>query len=130
MSQRLIALVTSALLIGGLFVGAPVRVQAVADTVYVADVALAGAGGSCSAPDYATGVLDDDVAIQAAIDEVDVELTLTTVYLCAGTYNITATLEPTEDITLMGADPATTILNGGATWTDGAWAWPSMSKTT
>jgi len=116
MSQRLIALVTSALLIGGLFIGAPVRVQAVTDTVYVADVASAGAGGSCSAPDYATGVLDDDVAIQAAIDEVDVDGTLTTVYLCAGTYNITATLEPDQDIILEGASASTTILNGGATW--------------
>ena len=121
MSQRLIALVTSALLIGGLFVGAPVRVQAVADTVYVADVASAGAGGSCSAPDYATGVLDDDVAIQAAIDEVDDSPSLTTVYLCAGTYNITTTLLPSEDIILKGADATTTILSGGATWADGAW---------
>ena len=116
MPQRLIALVTSALLIGGLFIGAPVRVQAVTDTVYVADVASAGAGGSCSAPDYATGVLDDDVAIQAAIDEVDDSPSLTTVYLCAGTYNITATLEPTEDITFIGAGAATTILDGGANY--------------
>ena len=121
MSQRLIALVTSALLIGGLFVGAPVRVQAVADTVYVADVASAGAGGSCSAPDYATGVLDDDEAIQDAIDAVDASPSLTTVYLCAGTYNITTTLLPSEDIILKGADATTTILSGGATWADGAW---------
>jgi predicted outer membrane repeat protein len=121
MPQRLIALVTSALLIGGLFVGAPVRVQAVADTVYVADVASAGAGGSCSAPDYATGVLDDDEAIQDAIDAVDASPSLTTVYLCAGTYNITTTLLPSEDIILKGADATTTILSGGATWADGAW---------
>ena len=119
MSKRLIALATSALLIGGLFVGAPVRVRAVTDTVYVADVASAGAGGSCSAPNYATGVLDDDEAIQDAIDAVDTSPSLTTVYLCAGTYNITATLEPTEDITFIVAGAATTILDGGAIYTGG-----------
>jgi predicted outer membrane repeat protein len=121
MPQRLIALATSALLIGGLFVGAPAPVRAVSNTVYVADVASAGAGGSCSAPDYATGVLDDDEAIQDAIDAVDASPSLTTVYLCAGTYNITTTLLPTEDIILKGADATTTILSGGATWADGAW---------
>jgi predicted outer membrane repeat protein len=128
MSKRLIALVSSALLIGGLFVGAPVRVQAVTDTVYVADVATAGAGGSCSAPNYATGVLDDDVAIQDAIDEVladdtiDGPGTLTTVYLCPSTYHITATLHASAELTIQGANAATTILDGGAELNvDGSW---------
>jgi len=128
MSKRLIALVSSALLIGGLFVGAPVRVQAVTDTVYVADVATAGAGGSCSAPNFATGVLDDDVAIQDAIDEVladdtiDGPGTLTTVYLCPSTYHITATLYASAELTIQGANAATTILDGGAELNvDGSW---------
>lgn len=121
MSQRLIALATSALLIGGLFVGAPARVRADTDTVYVADVASAGVGGSCSAPDYATGNFDHDVAIQAAINEVDLDATLTTVYLCDGTYNITTTLEPSADIILKGANAATTILDGGAIYIVDHW---------
>jgi hypothetical protein len=103
-------------------------VQAVTDTVYVADVATAGAGGSCSAPNYATGVLDDDVAIQDAIDEVladdtiDGPGTLTTVYLCPSTYHITAGLHASAELTIQGANAATTILDGGAELNvDGSW---------
>jgi predicted outer membrane repeat protein len=122
MPERLIALASSALLIGGLFVGAPARARAVTDTVYVADVASAGVGGSCSAPDYATADSNDDVAIQAAIDEVDAEAGLTTVYLCAGTYNITATLAASENLILQGSGASNTVLDGGASVaSDGTW---------
>jgi predicted outer membrane repeat protein len=120
MPQRLIALATSALLIGGLFVGAPAPVRAVTNTVYVADVIdYEYAGGSCDSPDYTTNLTEDAATIQDAIDAVDTSPSLTTVYLCAGTYNITATLEPTEDITFIGAGAATTILDGGAIYTGG-----------
>jgi predicted outer membrane repeat protein len=98
-------------------------VQAVTDTVYVADVLdYEYAGGSCDSPDFTTNLTDDADTIQAAIDAVDASPSLTTVYLCAGTYNITATLHASAELTIQGANAATTILDGGAELNvDGSW---------
>lgn len=116
MPQRLITLVTSALLIGELFVGAPARVRAVTDTVYVADVIdYEYAGGSCDSPDFTTNLTADVATIQEAISAV-VDTSLTTVFLCPGTYTINAPLVASGDIILEGASAESTILDGGATW--------------
>ena len=119
MPQRLIILVTSALLIGGLFVGAPVRVQAVTDTVYVADVLDDEYdGGSCDSPDFTTNLTVDVATIQEAINAVVEIPSWTTVFLCPGTYTINASLVASGDIILEGASAGSTILDGGATWDD------------
>jgi predicted outer membrane repeat protein len=119
MMQRLTALVTSALLVGGAIVGAPAPAIA-ADppiTYYVAQSGTAagtpGDGTSCAAPDF--------VELPAGDDETAIISALTpasdgdTIYLCAGTYDIGTTIHLSgETITLQGAGAGTTILDGGS----------------
>jgi predicted outer membrane repeat protein len=119
MTQRLTALVTSALLVGGAIVGAPAPAIA-ADppiTYYVAQSGTAagtpGDGTSCAAPDF--------VELPAGDDETAIISALTpasdgdTIYLCAGTYDIGTTIHLSgETITLQGAGAGTTILDGGS----------------
>jgi predicted outer membrane repeat protein len=70
-------------------------------------------GGSCADPDYHVTGASDDVPIQAAIDEAaDGD----TVYLCAGTFNVTSTLFGNDNTVLEGAGQGATILDGGATF--------------
>ena len=113
MPQRLITLVTSALLIGGLFVGAPGPVLAVADSmnVYIGFNSST-SGGSCADPDYTVDGSDDSTAIDGAANDTAAGGTL---HFCPGTYDVNATIVLTgKDITLSGASAATTILDGGA----------------
>jgi hypothetical protein len=114
MSKRLIALVTSALLIGGLFVGAPGPVLAVADSmnVYIGFSANTD-GGSCADPDYRADGSADSTAINGAVNDT---ATGGTLHFCPGIYDVNVTIDLTgKDITLSGAGAATTILDGGAT---------------
>ena len=120
MPQRLITLVTSALLIGGLFVGAPGPVLAVADSmnVYIGFNSST-SGGSCADPDYTVDGSDDSTAIDGAANDTAAGGTL---HFCPGTYDVNATIVLTgKDITLSGASATTTILDGRATWTSGAY---------
>jgi predicted outer membrane repeat protein len=78
--------------------------------LYVAQsgVGTPGSGTSCAAPDY---VGTTDVAIQDAIDDAAGG---DTVYICAGTYDIGATLDLQGGaITLQGAGAGGTVLDGG-----------------
>ena len=122
MQQRLIALVTSALLIGGLFVGAPAPAWAAAAdsmNVYIGFNAHT-AGGSCADPDYRADGIADSTAISDAVNDTASGGTL---HFCPGTYDVNATIVITEkDITLQGAGAARTVLDGGATVAaDGTW---------
>jgi predicted outer membrane repeat protein len=120
MSKRLITLLTSALLIGGLFVGAPGPVLAVADSmnVYIGFNSST-SGGSCADPDYTVDGSDDSTAIDGAANDTAAGGTL---HFCPGTYDVNATIVLTgKDITLSGASATTTILDGRATWTSGAY---------
>jgi len=111
MAQRLIALVTSALLIGGAFVGAPAQVRAAADSmnVYIGFNTSA-SGGSCADPDFtADGVEDHDV-LYAALDATASGGTL---HVCAGVYDIEEKIFYSNDINLQGAGALITVLDGG-----------------
>ena len=119
MTQRLIALVTSALLVGGIIVGAPAPAIA-ADppiTYYVAQSGTAavtpGDGTSCAAPDFVELPAGDDEA--AIISALTPASNGDTIYLCAGTYDIGTMINLLgETITLQGAGAGITILDGGS----------------
>ena len=119
MSKRLIALATSALLIiGGVVVGTPARVRAGSTNVYVGFNAHT-TGGSCANPDFTVIGTDDSAQILLAIAATNEGGTL---HFCAGTYDIDEQLDLNgTNITLSGAGAARTILDGGATWLNGAY---------
>jgi predicted outer membrane repeat protein len=117
--QRIIALATSAFLLGGLLIAAPTPVIA-ADppiTYYIAQSGTAagtpGDGTSCAAPDFVELPAGDDEA--AIISALTPASNGDTIYLCAGTYDIGATIHLLgETITLQGAGAGVTILDGGS----------------
>jgi predicted outer membrane repeat protein len=118
MSKRLIALATSALLIGGVVVGTPARVRAGSTNVYVGFNAHT-TGGSCANPDFTVIGTDDSAQILLAVAATNEGGTL---HFCAGTYDIDEGLDLNgTNITLSGAGAARTILDGGATWLNGAY---------
>ena len=104
--------VTAALVLVATFApAAPVR--AVADTLYVADVPAAGAGGSCEEPDFATGADPDNEAIQDALDASQADPAIVEVHICEGEYVLQATLEILEaDVTISGDGPEATVISG------------------
>ena len=104
--------VTAALVLVATFApAAPVR--AVADTLYVADVPAAGAGGSCEEPDFATGADPDNEAIQDALDASQADPAIVEVHICEGEYVLQATLELDEaDVTISGDGPEATVISG------------------
>jgi predicted outer membrane repeat protein len=76
-------------------------------------------GGSCADPDYTVDGSDDSTAIDGAANDTAAGGTL---HFCPGTYDVNATIVLTgKDITLSGASATTTILDGRATWTSGAY---------
>jgi predicted outer membrane repeat protein len=118
MSKRLIALATSALLIGGVVVGTPARVRAGSTNVYVGFNAHT-TGGSCANPDFTVTGTDDSAQILLAVAATNEGGTL---HFCAGTYDIDEQLDLNgTNITLSGAGAARTILDGGAIWLNGAY---------
>ena len=118
MSKRLIALATSALLIGGVVVGTPARVRAGSTNVYVGFNAHT-TGGSCANPDFTVTGTDDSAQILLAVAATNEGGTL---HFCAGTYDIDEGLDLNgTNITLSGAGAARTILDGGAIWLNGAY---------
>jgi len=114
MTQRIATLIAALALVGALFAGAPSVASATAITLYVGPNAFG--GGSCAAPDYHVGGVDDQVVIQLAIDAAS---NGDTVYLCAGTYHLSGTLTGDDHTLLQGAGAGSTILDGGATFADG-----------
>ena len=114
MTQRFTTLIAALALVGALFAGAPSVARATAVTLYVGP--NASGGGSCAAPDYHVGGVDDQVVIQLAIDAASRG---DTVYLCAGTYHLSGTLTGDDHTVLQGAGAGSTILDGGATFADG-----------
>jgi len=114
MTQRITTVAAALALVGALFAGAPSVASATAVTLYVGP--NASGGGSCAAPDYHVGGVDDQVVIQLAIDAAS---NGDTVYLCAGTYHLSGTLMGANHTVLQGAGAGSTILDGGATFADG-----------
>jgi predicted outer membrane repeat protein len=118
MSKRLIALAASALLIGGVVVGTPARVRAGSTNVYVGFNAHT-TGGSCANPDFTVTGTADSAQILLAIAATNEGGTL---HFCAGTYDIDEQLDLNgTNISFSGAGAARTILDGGATWLNGAY---------
>jgi predicted outer membrane repeat protein len=75
------------------------------------------AGTSCAQPDYIAGPTNADVQIQLGLDDT---VPNGIVHLCPGVYNITASLH-SVGVTLIGESATTTILDGGATWSNGTY---------
>ena len=100
---------TALVMIGTLFVGAPGPVRATADDIYIG-FNVHTSGGSCTDPDFTASGTADSTQIALAIAETNVNGTL---HFCPGTYDIDTTINLTgTDITLQGANAATTILDG------------------
>ena len=114
MSQRLITLATSGLLVGGLFFGAPSPIRAATDptNVYISFETPADTG-RCASPDYTAAGIEDHDIIMAAVTATTAGGTL---HFCPGPYDINETINLAGKlITLKGADAATTTLDGGGT---------------
>jgi predicted outer membrane repeat protein len=94
MQRFLTALVTSSLVAAAL-VAAPVSVKAAAETYYVGPGT--DTGGSCTTPDYTTDAVDDDEAIQDAVDAAVANAGVDTIVICDGSYVITALIDVTAD---------------------------------
>ena len=94
MQKFLTALVTSSLVVAAL-VAAPVSVKAAAETYYVGPGTAS--GGSCTTPDYTTDAVDDDEAIQDAVDAAVANAGVDTIVICDGSYVITAQIDATAD---------------------------------
>lgn len=109
MSLRIVAprvLIATALACATVFTATgPAR--AVAATHYVAASGSVGAGTSCSSPGF---VGSTEVSIQAAFNAA---ASGDTVYICAGTYDISPRLTVTKSLTIRGATAQTSILDGG-----------------
>lgn len=109
MSFRIVAprvLIATALACATVFTATgPAR--AVAATHYVAASGSVGAGTSCSSPGF---VGSTEVSIQAAFNAA---ASGDTVYICAGTYDISPRLTVTKSLTIRGATAQTSILDGG-----------------
>jgi predicted outer membrane repeat protein len=118
MNQRFIALVTSALLIGGALVVAPAQTRAASANVYIGFNAHT-TGGSCANPDFTVDGTDDSAQIDLAATATKVGGTL---HFCAGTFHMNEQVDfEGRDITLSGVSATKTILDGGATWVDGVY---------
>ena len=94
MQRFLTALVTSSLVVAAL-VAAPVSVKAAAETYYVGPGT--DTGGSCTTPDYTTDAVDDDEAIQDAVDAAVANAGVDTIVICDGEYVLTALIDATAD---------------------------------
>ena len=94
MQKFLTALVTSSLVVAAL-VAAPVSVKAAAETYYVGPGTAS--GGSCTTPDHTTDAVDDDEAIQDAVDAAVANAGVDTIVICDGSYVITALIDATAD---------------------------------
>ena len=116
MHKFLTALVTASLMVAA-FVAAPVSVRAAVQTYYVGPGA--DTGGSCTTPDFTTDGVDDDEAIQAAVDAAEGNAGVDTIIICDGTYTMTASIEPvlTEGLIIEGeTSAALSVIDGADTY--------------
>ena len=111
-TRRALSALTALVMIGTLFVGAPGPVRATADDIYIGFNAHT-SGGSCTDPDFTADGADDSAQIALAVADTNASGTL---HFCPGTYDIDTTINlSSTDITLQGANAATTTLDGGGT---------------
>ena len=91
----------------------PEMARAAGDTLYVG-FGVSGGNTGCSDPDYGVATLGVNNAIYEALTAANDG---DTVYLCAGTYELTSTIQVqssmANDITIRGAGVKNTILDGG-----------------
>ena len=116
MHKFLTALVTASLVVAA-FIAAPARVKAVAQTYYVGPGA--DTGGSCTTPDFTTDGVDDDEAIQDAVDAAELNAGVDTIIICDGTYTMTASIAPTltEGLIIEGeTSAALSVIDGDDTY--------------
>jgi predicted outer membrane repeat protein len=111
-ARRALSALTALVMTGTLFVGAPAPTYANGSSVtyYVAQTGDPdGDGSSCTDPDFVGG---DEAPIALAVD---LATDGDTIYICAGTYLIEATIDlGAELLTLQGAGAGVTILDGGS----------------
>jgi len=109
-ARRALSALTALIMTSTLFVGAPGPTYANgSDTYYVAQAGTPdGDGSSCTDPDFVGG---DAAPIALAVD---LATDGDTIYICAGTYLIEATIDLVNELlTLQGAGASVTILDGG-----------------
>ena len=112
LTRRALSALTALVMIGTLFVGAPGPVRATADDIYIGFNAHT-SGGSCTDPDFTADGADDSAQIALAVADTNASGTL---HFCPGIYDIDTTIDlSSTDITLQGANAATTTLDGGGT---------------
>lgn len=112
---RRVSIIVSALLIG-LAQVAPSATTASSNTLYVGQVAAG--SGSCSGPDFSSLDSSETDAIQDAIDEAYSNPKYRFIVICAGVYDLDATLEFEYDhrpVELRGEGADVTIIDGGNT---------------
>lgn len=95
MIRKVIAASLTGSLLVAAFLVAPASVKAAAATYYVGPGA--DTGGSCTTPDYTTDGVDDDEAIQDAVDAAVGNAGVDTIVICDGVYDITAMIDLTAD---------------------------------
>ena len=111
-TRRALSTLTALVMVGTLFIGAPSPTYANGSsfTYWVSQSGSAGSGTSCTDADFVGGDQTPIAAAVAAASSGD------TIYICAGTYAIEATINlGGESIALQGAAATTTILDGGGT---------------
>jgi hypothetical protein len=111
-TRRALSTLTALVMTGTLFIGAPSPTYANGSSViyWVSQSGSAGTGTSCTDADFVGGDQTPIAAAVAAASSGD------TIYICAGTYAIEATINlGGESIKLQGAAATTTILDGGGT---------------
>jgi len=113
MHKFLTALVTASLVVAA-FVAAPVSVRAAVETYYVGPGS--DDGGSCTTPDFTTDGVDDDEAIQDAVDAAEANAGVDTIIICDGTYTMTSSIAPTlaEGLIIEGETSAALSVIDGA----------------
>lgn len=114
--RQFIAVALSSLLAFSLIVASrPAAVRATGDTIYVG-FGVSGDNTGCSDPDYGVATLGAKHAIGGALRAASDG---DTVYLCAGTYDVTTGIRigawMADDLTIRGAGASSTTLDGGGT---------------
>ena len=111
-TRRALSALTALVMIGTLFIGTPGSVRAVPNDIYIGYAADT-SSADCTDPDFTADGADDSAQIALAVADTNASGTL---HFCPGIYDIDTTIDlSSTDITLQGANAATTTLDGGGT---------------
>ena len=105
LARRSLSALTATALLAGLLVGTPSAVRA-GGTIYVGPGSNS-SGGGCATPNYGASSTNATTAIESAIDDASDP---NVVYLCAGTYELTETVNIDREVTIRGASAASVVI--------------------